>query len=199
MNEPRKKLRLALAAALHGGAILSLAACAQDRLPPLEPANAAPSPASADYVIAPGDLVRIIVYNEPSMSGDFLVLPEGTIQLPLIGVVAAKGLTASQLSADILGKLRKGILTEPRISVNLAQMRSVFISGAVAKPGAYPFVPDMTVDMAVAVAGGYTDRGAHSRVVIRRSGEAERQFTLAPNHPIKLAPGDVVKVPERAF
>lgn len=199
MKDPRKKLRLALTAALHGVAVLSLAGCAQDRLPPLEPASAAPAPTTAAYVIAPGDLVRIVVYNEPSMSGDYLVLPEGTIQLPLIGVVPAQGQTASQLSADILARLKKGILTEPRISVNLAQMRSVFVSGAVNKPGAYPFVPDMTVDMAVAVAGGYTDRGAHTRIVVRHSGEPERQFELGPRTPIRLAPGDIIKVPERAF
>lgn len=199
MKEPRKKLRHALVAALHGGAVLSLAACAQDRLPRLEPASAALAPVTDAYVLAPGDLVRIAVYNEPNMTGDYLVLPEGTIQLPLIGVVAAKGQTASQLSAEILARLKKGILTEPRISVNLAQMRSVFISGAVTKPGAYPFVPDMTVDMAIAVAGGYTDRGAHTRVVLRHSGDRERQFALDPNAPIRLAPGDIVKVPERNF
>ncbi|NOW45596.1 polysaccharide export outer membrane protein [Novosphingobium sp. SG751A] len=199
MKDPRNRLRFALLAALHGGALLSLTACAQDRLPPLEPASAAAIQSAPAYVIAPGDLVRIVVYNEPNMTGDYLVLPEGTIQLPLIGVVMAKGQTASQLSDEILGKLRKGILTEPRISVNLAQMRSVFVSGAVTKPGAYPYIPDMTVDMAVAVAGGYTDRGAHNRVVLRHSGEAERQFELNPGMPIKLAPGDIIKVPERAF
>lgn len=199
MKDPRNRLRFALLAALHGGVLLSLTACAQDRLPPLEPASAAAIQSAPAYVIAPGDLVRIVVYNEPNMTGDYLVLPEGTIQLPLVGVVMAKGQTASQLSDEILGKLRKGILTEPRISVNLAQMRSVFVSGAVTKPGAYPYIPDMTVDMAVAVAGGYTDRGAHTRIVLRHSGEAERQFELNHAAPIKLAPGDIIKVPERAF
>ena len=203
MKEPRKNLRsvrtIALLATVHGGAILSLTACSQDRLPRVEPASAAVMPVADAYVIAPGDLVRIVVYNEPNMSGDYLVLPEGSIQLPLVGVVSAKGQTASQLSAEILARLRKGILTEPRISVNLAQMRSVFISGAVTKPGAYPFVPDMTVDMAVAVAGGYTDRGARTRVVLRHSGQQERQFALDPNAPIRLAPGDIIKVPERSF
>jgi protein involved in polysaccharide export with SLBB domain len=199
MSLKNKTSRLVLCSVFASAALLGLSGCAQDRLPPLERVSAASNFGIANYVLAPGDSVHIVVYNEPDMTGDFLVLPEGTLQLPLIGTIKAKGLTADQLSAAILAKLKTGILIEPRVSVNLIALRPVFVTGSVAKPGAYAFVPNMTVDMAVTLAGGYTDRGARRRVVIQHAGERERQFETDPRQPIKLAPGDLVKVPERNF
>ena len=181
-------------------ALLATTACSQEPLPPLEHASAAAQAGIAGYVLAPGDALHIVVYNEPELTGDYLVLPEGTIQVPLLGVIGAKGLTTEQLTQAITtGLLRKGILQKPYVSVNLAQLRPVFVTGAVNKPGAYPFVPDMSVAMAVALAGGYTDRGARQRVVIQHLGAKEHQYAINPAIPIKLTPGDLVKIPERNF
>lgn len=179
--------------------LLVISGCAEERLPPLEPADSARSFGITDYVIAPSDTVHIVVYDEPDLTNDYLVLPEGNIQVPLVGILPAKGMTAEQLATSLSDRLRGRILAQPRVSVNLVQLRPVFVSGSVNKPGAYPYVADMTVEMAVALAGGYLDRAAESRVVIKHPGERERQFRLDPNSPIKLAPGDLVKVPERLF
>ncbi len=176
-----------------------LSGCSTAPLPKVEQASEAKIDTSASYKIAPGDTVHIVVYNEADLTGDFLVLPEGNIQLPIVGVVPVAGLSADQLAQSLTEKLDGKILVQPRVSVNLAQLRSVYVAGAVNRPGAYAFAPGLTVQMAVAMAGGYTDRGARRRVLVQRFGGNERQFALDPATPIMVLPGDVLTVPDREF
>lgn len=177
----------------------ALSGCASTDLPPLEPASAAASGAPLEYTLDSGDSINLVVYGEPELTGRYTVLPDGTIQVPLLPPVQARGLTSSTLPDRIETALRQGILRDPRVSVNLAALRPFYIYGEVANPGAYPYQPGMTVPMAVALAGGYKDSANRSRVVLKRKDARERQFPIVSEQPISVLPDDVLRIPERSF
>ena len=118
--------------------------------------------------------------------------------MPLIGSVAARGLTTDQLSARIADLLRQGYVRDPHVAVEVEAYRPFFILGEVTQPGQYPYVANMTVETAVAIAGGFTPRGYKKSVVISRNygGEVYRFKT-----PItaQVQPGDTIQVQERWF
>lgn len=189
----------ALFLALH-----PLAACAQDASPPPSPVQAtAPAPQRAarvdsNYRLGTADKVRILVFNEPTLSGEFTVSDSGKLSLPLIGDVTASGRTPAEVIADITGRLKNGYLINPQVSMDVLTYRPFYILGEVAKPGEYPFVNNLTVMNAVARAEGYTYRANKRRVFIKRAGEVEeKRYTLTPN--LKIYPGDTVRIGERYF
>lgn len=156
-----------------------------------------PQDADIDYTLGSGDKLRLIVFGEPDLSGEFDVSGSGTVALPLIGQVRAEGLTLSQLQEAIEVKLRDGYLTNPKVSVQVLNYRPFYIFGEVGQPGQYPYTSGMTVLNAVAVAGGYTYRASQDRVYITRGEGNETQYPASQS--VKVLPGDVVRVPERFF
>lgn len=167
-------------------------------LPAGVPARAADALNSASYRLDVGDKVRVTVYGHEDLSGDFEVDGTGGVALPLVRTVQAAGLTAGELEAAIVGKLKPDYLREPRVSVEVLSYRPIYVIGEVQAPGSYPYTSGMTAINAVALAGGYTYRARKSRVtIVRGAKEQQEKIKAEPDTP--LLPGDVIEVPERFF
>lgn len=164
-----------------------------------QPAAYRPSePAADSYKIGTGDKLRITVFGEADLSGTFDVDGNGIVSLPLIGEVKVADLSASQAEQAISAKYADGFLKEPRINVEVAQYRPFYVIGQVNKPGEYPYVNDMSLPNAVALAGGYTDKAVEGGVYIRRNGDAKETYYDADGV-VPIYPGDVVRVPASPF
>ncbi len=186
------RLRFIAALLLAGLAIL-LAGCT-DRAPLVEPATVGSGP----YLLGAGDRLRIVVYDQPSLTNIYEVDQTGKIAFPLIGDVMASDSTVDALAHRIEGQLSKSYLREPNVTVEVATYRPFFVLGEVGTPGQYPYVPGITAETAVAVAGGFTDR-ANKRVVrVSRTIKGKlyelRLPVIAP-----IRPGDTIYVPESLF
>lgn len=178
-----------------------LAACSAPHAIDSAQLGAAPvdaSSAAADYQLSAGDKVRIIVYNEPTLSNEFTIGSDGQLSFPLIGSINAAGRTTSQLGEDMTGRLGSGYLKNPRVSVEVLTFRPFYILGEVQKAGQYPYAPGMTVLNAVATAGGFSYRAERRIAFIRRSGSTrELPVKIAPD--LMVAPGDTIRIGERYF
>lgn len=152
---------------------------------------------SLSYRLGAGDKLRVGVFGEPDLSGEFDVPGNGNVSLPLIGQVKATGLTLSEFEGEIREKLQEGYLTNPKVTVEVLNYRPFYIIGEVGKPGEYPYTDGMTVLNAVAVAGGFTYRANDSQVYITRNGGEEVAYQVGRS--IRVLPGDIVRVPERFF
>jgi protein involved in polysaccharide export with SLBB domain len=162
------------------------------------PATTLRADVRGDYVLGPGDKVRVIVFGEEGLSGEFVVGGAGKVSFPLIGDVAASGLPVQAFQAALETGLKQGYLKSPRVSVEVLTYRPYYILGEVNKPGEYPYSNSLNVLNAVATAGGFTYRAQTKRVYIRRASEtAERAYTLTSDVPV--APGDTIRVTERFF
>lgn len=150
------------------------------------------------YVLGAGDQVRVIVFNEPALSGDFFISGDGDMPLPLVGSVPAGNKTTKDVAADYARLLADGYLRDPRVSMEVITYRPFFILGEVIKPGQYPYASGMTVLNAVATANGFSPRAKKTRVYIRRKGEeGELEYELTPN--LRVLPGDTIRIGERYF
>lgn len=159
-------------------------------------ALAKPDPA-LDYRLGSGDKLRLIVFGEEDLSGEFDVTGAGKVSLPLIGQVQAAGMTLDEFEGEVRGKLEQGYLTNPKVSVEVLNYRPFYIIGEVDKPGQYPYTNGMNVINAVAVAGGFTYRAKQDEVYITRDGDKEKAY--AADQAVKVLPGDIVRIPERFF
>lgn len=154
--------------------------------------------AVADYKLGPTDKVRVTVYNEEDLSGEFQIDDAGFVRLPLIGQVHAAGLSASQLESVVESALDDGYLRSARVNIEVTQYRPFYIIGQVNKPGEYPYVSNMTVPNAIALAGGYTGKAVESTIYVRHESEAD-EHQVAVDQLTRIYPGDVVRVPETSF
>ncbi len=138
------------------------------------------------------------MFGQDSLSNSYSVDGAGRISMPLIGLIQARGHTTQQLQGAIEGRLRSGSLREPRVSVEVEQYRPFFVLGEVNTSGQYPFVNQMTVQMAVAIAGGFSPRANRSYAELARVINGEMTTVAVPiNTPMR--PGDTVVIPERNF
>jgi polysaccharide export outer membrane protein len=152
----------------------------------------------AEYRLGPADKVKITVFGEAALTGEFLVGGNGKISMPLIGDVQAAGLTITMLQDSIANSLRQGYINSPRVSGEIMTYRPFFILGEVGKPGQYPFTNNLTVLNAVATAQGFTYRANTKVVYIKRAGaEGEQAYTLTTA--TQVAPGDTIRIGERYF
>jgi polysaccharide export outer membrane protein len=150
------------------------------------------------YTLGTGDKLRIIVYGQDNLSNLYAVDGSGRISMPLIGAVTAAGLTTRGLESQIEARLRNGYLRDPRVNVEVDQFRPFFILGEVTQSGQYPFVGGMTVQTAVAIAGGFTPRADKSYAEVTRT-VAGRPVTSSVPITFPLRPGDTLYVRERVF
>lgn len=153
---------------------------------------------SMDYLLGPGDKVRVTVYGEESLSGEFFVTGSGLMSLPLIGEIKAGGMTVGQFQVAVQQALSDGYLKDPRVSAEVLTFRPFYILGEVDKPGTYPYTSGLTVLNAVATAGGFTYRADKRNVWIKHNGEtSEVKGELTPS--TTVAPGDTIRIGERFF
>lgn len=150
------------------------------------------------YLLDTGDRLRVFVYGQPNLSRLYIVDHGGTITVPLIGSVKARGLTTSALEGSIRHKLGTQYVRDPQVTVDVQQNRPFFILGEVRNAGQYPYVSGMTVETAVAIAGGYTERGSDRKFrLTRRINGFVEQIEAPADYVVK--PGDTVFVFERMF
>jgi polysaccharide export outer membrane protein len=194
---------------------LALSACAKHSPPPVAVSDldtAAYRSAPVAYVAEPavqtvadggyrldaGDRLRIVVYGQDGLTNSYSVDASGQITMPLIGAVRARGLTPAELARAVAAKLRNGFIREPFVAAEVETYRPFFILGEVAAPGQYPYVPNLTIEAAVAIAGGFSPRAARGSVQLSRNtpvGPIRETVPLST----PLSPGDTITVKERWF
>ena len=194
-----------------GGAIGALRnAFASSRQPAAPVVMAAPVVASPVAYVEPaprydsvyhldaGDKLRVVVYGQEGLTNTYAIDAGGSITMPLIGSVPARGRTTAGLAQEIAVKLRNGFIREPSVAVEIESYRPFFILGEVAAPGQYPYVPNMTVESAVAIAGGFSPRARRDRVTVTHTdASGTGRFVVPPG--TSISPGDTVLVGERWF
>jgi protein involved in polysaccharide export with SLBB domain len=151
-----------------------------------------------NYRLGSGDQIRVIVYGEDDLGGQFTVDGNGFVSMPLIGQVKAAGFAATDLETQITAKLADGYLNSPRVSVEITTYRPFYVIGQVNKPGEYPFVNGMTILNAVALAGGYTDQADDSDVYVRRNGTS-KEVEVPADQTTRIYPGDVIRITRTTF
>jgi polysaccharide export outer membrane protein len=161
---------------------------------------AAPMPVAHDsaYRLDAGDRLRVVVFGQEGLTNTYAIDAGGSITMPLIGAVPARGRTPAGLAAEITGRLRRGYIREPSVAVEIEAYRPFFILGEVAAPGQYPYVPNMSVESAVAIAGGFSPRALRDRVTLTHSDGSGSNRVVVPLG-TALSPGDTVLVGERWF
>lgn len=202
MNFSRMVCALAAVAALSGPARAQEANATP--VAPAAPIASAPAAAAGtgaatrDYRLGPADKVRITVYGEETLTGEYSVTGSGSISFPLIGEIRASDRTLTQVREEIRAKLADGYLLEPRVSAEVLTFRPFYILGEVNRPGQYPYTDDLTVPKAVATAGGFTYRANQKKVFIKRGDQpAEEAHKLTAE--TMVAPGDIIRIGERLF
>jgi len=150
------------------------------------------------YTLDAGDRLRVSVFGQEGISGSYIVDAGGNLNLPLIGTVPARGFTTEQLSRMIGERLKQGYVREPHVTVSIETYRPFFIMGEVTTPGQYAYVPNMTAENAVAIAGGFAPRAKRDTIELTRNAGGQRFTSQVPlNYPMQ--PGDTVVVKERWF
>ena len=153
---------------------------------------------AATYILGPNDRIRLKVYGEADITGEYEIDNTGNVSIPLAGHIKAAGATTRQLEKSIASALAKGIVRDPRVNVEIAQYRPYYILGEVKKSGEYPYRNGLTVLDAVASAGGFTYRANENKVFLRRSGAGAEEI-LPLDAPVPVFPGDNIRIPERYF
>ncbi|GIQ73044.1 polysaccharide biosynthesis/export family protein [Bradyrhizobium sp. RD5-C2] len=165
---------------------------------PMAVAYADPAPTRETYNLGPGDRLRVVVYGQEGLTNSYAIDAAGAITMPLIGSVPARGRTPAGLAAEITARLRNGFIREPSVAVEIESYRPFFILGEVQAPGQYPYVPNMTVESAVAIAGGFSPRARRDQVTLTHTdASGAGRFVVPLGTPI--GPGDTVFVGERWF
>ncbi len=181
--------------------LLGLGACQQSTISSstVPVADQPPPFSELEYRLGDGDSLRVTVFGEPDLTGEYQVDGIGNISMPLIGTFEVAGLTVKEFQTRAEGMFREGdFLREPRVSAEVTTFRPFYILGEVNNPGQYPYTSGMTVLKAVATAQGFTYRANRRKVYIRReNAETEQEVPLTDTTPVR--PGDTIRIVERRF
>lgn len=150
------------------------------------------------YVLGSGDQLRIIVFGEDNLSGEFFIDGAGMVSLPLVGEVAAAGKTVAEFRTELEARLSDGYLNDPRVSAEVLNYRPFYILGEVEESGEYPYTDGLTVMNAVARAGGFTYR-ANTRVVFIKRANTNAEIEVPLSATVRVMPGDTIRIAERFF
>jgi polysaccharide export outer membrane protein len=161
-------------------------------------ASAPPGREVGPYVLGPGDKVRLKVYGDSDVNGEYEVSSAGNVSIPLVGQVKAAGLTTGQLERSLFSRMKGKIANDPKINVEMATYAPFYIYGEVKKAGVYPFQPGITVADAVATAGGLTYRADEGKVLLQRAG-SRATVAIPVDGGTRIYPGDNIRVAERFF
>jgi protein involved in polysaccharide export with SLBB domain len=160
-------------------------------------AKSAPTP-GVQLRLSAGDKIKVVVFGEDKLSGEYQLDTDGAVSLPLAGTVEAAGLTKPELERALTAKLKSEYLRNPKVTVDVISFRPFYVLGEVSRPGEYPYRSGLNVLSAIAIAGGATYRANNSVVWIQRAGTNEfAEYPQSPN--ISVMPGDVLRLRERYF
>jgi len=188
--DPWSKCGFAAAALLLA---LALGACSERAPPPPEP-----SLSLSAYRIGAGDRIKITILEHDDLGVEVDVADDGTIEVPLVGSVRAAGSAAPDLRAILTERFARDYIKDPKVNVEVIEFRPFYVLGQVNKPGSYPFVPDIDIRRAVAVAGGFTRRADVDGAILVRESTGERSLTrVGLGTPV--FPGDVIEIDRRLF
>ncbi len=160
--------------------------------------NKAIADATSTYTLNAGDLIAVNVFGEEDLSVESRLSDAGTFSYPFLGEIRARGLTVSQLAKQIGDKLRGDYLVNPRVNVTIVEYRKFFVYGQVNKPGGFSFEPGLTLEKAVALAGGFSPRASKNSVDVTREIQG-RKVTVKMLLDKPVLPGDIVNVKESFF
>ena len=164
----------------------------------LAAAAALAQPTDSVYRLGPGDRIIIKVFGEEDLSMDFRLNDTGRLNYPFLGELVVQGLTVTELEQLITRGLRGSYLRDPTVTVLIAEYRPFFVNGEVQRPGGFPYQPKLTVEQAIALGGGFTQRGSHSRIeVIRASDPQHKAVRVELTDPV--FPGDIIIVKHSLF
>lgn len=150
------------------------------------------------YKLGSGDEIKVTVYDEPELSGPFVVDGQGSISMSLIGQIEVVNLSLTEMSRLIETKLKDGWLKDPKVTAELVKGRPYYILGEVNRPGEYPFVSGLTMMNAIASAGDFTYRADRGRILVKSADSPnEREVVLTPTTTVR--PGDTIRIRERFF
>ncbi len=150
------------------------------------------------YRVGAGDRLTIRVAGEADLTADYLVDGSGNISMPFIQTIPVAGMTTAQIEKLISARLRNGYLRSPQVSAQVATLRPFYILGEVTTSGSFAYQPGITVQNAIAIAGGYTSRADQDRVLITRKNAAGTDTHKVPVT-TQVYPGDIIYVRERWF
>lgn len=152
---------------------------------------------SDDYFLAPGDKIEIKVFGQNDLSIKALLGNSGKISYPFLGEVAVAGLSIKQLETTIKSGLRQGYLVNPNVYAQVIEYRPFYIHGEVKKPGGYPFQPGLTVNQAIALAGGFTERASHEKIFLLKEGRKSESLSVLLTQSVSA--GDTITIKQRFF
>jgi len=150
------------------------------------------------YQLDAGDRIRITVFNQDDLSGDYSLDDKGRFSMPLIGAVKAQGLTPAELENLLTKMFKPDYLVNPRIYVQVISYRPYYLIGEALGTGAFPYIAGMTYMKAIAIAGGFSYRAKQDYVYVIRADDAEQQEVKVDINE-KVQPGDIIRVAERLF
>ncbi|MDD5035706.1 MAG: polysaccharide export protein [Methylococcaceae bacterium] len=154
--------------------------------------------AISDYKLGAGDKIKVFVFDEQDLSQEYILSDAGSFSYPFLGEIKAKGMTLNELEKVLTERLKQGYLVSPRVNVRILEYRQFFINGEVKQPGGYPFLPGLTVQKAVALAGGFTERASRRSInVIHDDDTSQTTEEIELNSPVH--PGDIIMVEESFF
>jgi protein involved in polysaccharide export with SLBB domain len=153
---------------------------------------------SSDYILDAGDQIRILVYDEPDLTVERFITDDGKINFPLVGSVYVTGKTTRQVQQIIHDGLKGDYLLHPSVQVDIITYRPFYIHGEVNRPGAYPYQPGLTVDQAVALGGGFTERASTSKMYIKKAYASEKSRKKV-SLTYSVEPGDTITIEQSFF
>ena len=156
------------------------------------------------YVLGAGDVIAISVYDEPDLSIELRIGMSGTISYPLLGDVQVAGLSPKELETKLFEKLKGSYLVSPSVSVSIVEYRPFYVTGEVKRPGSFPFHPGLTIDRAISIAGGFTERASKSKIYVVHDHSVNRESTKSGRKERTelsdvVRPGDVITVEQSFF
>ncbi|MFT7682027.1 MAG: protein involved in polysaccharide export with SLBB domain [Moritella dasanensis] len=150
-----------------------------------------------NYTVGAGDKIAIDVYGETDLSFNVMIDSSGSVDYPYLGEIVVVGLTPSEIKQKIYSGLKGSYLISPKVMVSIATFRQFYIKGEVKRPGGYPFRPGLTVDKAIALAGGFTERAAKQSIMLSNNSDLNQTHKVTPDD--HVAPDDILNIEESFF
>ena len=169
-------------------------------LVPVDAAAGATTRAASSYRLAAGDVISIKVFNEPEFTQERVRLTDaGTVSFPILGELPVLGRTVGEVETLITQGLKGRILVNPQVTLWIEQYRPFFINGMVERPGAYPYLPGLTIRKAASIAGGFKERASMNKIFVQRESDARTEKPARINLDAEIGPGDTITVEESFF